>query len=272
MDPNLSLTLFKVRAMFSIKNTWSTFRRSGQNKQVRRPRVRISDEAQIIYAIGDIHGCLGELLTLEERIYEDARRTPGKPVCMIILGDFIDRGPDSAAIIDHFLELPRDGFTRLVLAGNHEIAMEEFFRAPDHGADWLSIGGIETLRSYGLTSAMDFISRPRKAAQAARLAVPETHLTFLGGLPLLATWGKYVFVHAGIRPTFPLDQQSDKDLITIRGEFLQSQSFGGYVVVHGHTAVALPQQHSHRVAIDTACYATGNLTAARIEGELITFL
>jgi diadenosine tetraphosphatase ApaH/serine/threonine PP2A family protein phosphatase len=240
----------------------------------RRPRIVVPDGRSTIYAIGDVHGCFDLLLELEDRIVSDSRQFPDRDNVIIMLGDLIDRGPQSAQVIEHLLLDPPAGFTRYVLAGNHEEAMLSFLEDPASENLWLAIGGRETLASYGVSPiprAPGRRERQRIAIDAAA-SIPEEHLRFLRQLPVAITIGDYFFVHAGIRPNIPLEEQTDGDLQGIRDAFTTSPIDHGFTVVHGHTPSLQPARYANRVALDVAPYATGQIATARIRGPEVAFI
>lgn len=225
------------------------------------------------YAIGDVHGRLDLLDRLHLAIEEDAATAPESRKVLVHLGDYVDRGPDSAGVLDRLLEGALPGFEWIVLKGNHEDLMLRFLDDPGSGPLWMMNGGAETLRSYGFDvdrrdPGLDFRDlRDRFAA-----ALPAAHRDFLRSLSLTHREGDYLFVHAGIRPGVPLEQQVEEDLIWIRDEFLHCGQDHGYVVVHGHTPVAAPEVRFNRIGIDTGAVWSGVLTALAMAGGERRFL
>lgn len=240
---------------------------------VRPPRTRLSIDIgdMTVYAVGDVHGCLDELRALENEIRRDAARLPGEKL-IIMLGDYVDRGPSSAGVIAHLLSPPPEGFTRICLAGNHEVAMLDFLEGRIPRRDWVGIGAKATLLSYGIDA--DYIAgmgNDREDAVIRRM-VPKSHLAFLKALPVLVESPRYVFVHAGIRPGVPLAEQSDRELTTIRTAFTKNADLLDRFVVHGHTPIETPQLEGRRLNIDTAAFRTGRLTGVRIWRDTGRFL
>lgn len=220
----------------------------------------------VIYAIGDVHGCLQQLVQLEDRIVADAAGAAGDRL-IIMLGDLVDRGPDSAGVIDHMMRPPPAGFARLCLMGNHEAAMLEFLGRPRRGDGWLEFGGVETLLSYGL-SLEQIQTASVSARQFRRLIetyLPDEHVQFLDALPLTIETPEAIFVHAGLRPGLPLGDQPETDLLWYRDDFSADYAEFGKVVVHGHSIVEEPLVAPYRIAIDTGCFATGRLTAVKLQ-------
>ena len=224
----------------------------------------------VAYAIGDIHGCLDKLRALEAFIREDAARRGSSRRVVVYLGDYVDRGPDSAGVLSHLIERSLAGFEPVHLMGNHERMMLDFLATPEEGAIWFANGGVATLASYGVeVDRLAARDRRALAEAAARLerVLPGEHRRFLEGLRLHHREGGALFVHAGIRPGVPLETQVEDDLLWIRGAFLNSDEEHGAVVVHGHTPTDAPELLANRFGIDTgACYG-GALTAVGMEGS-----
>ena len=232
-----------------------------------RTRLSLGDEADYaaIYAIGDVHGCQAALLDAEARIVDDAAALEGRKL-LVMLGDYIDRGPNSRQVIDHLLAPPPAGFERVALCGNHDDLFYHFLLDPAAHLSWLQLGGRETLFSYGIDAGHS-LERPRgleRLAALTRESVPQRHVDYLRSLPSLLTIGRIVFVHAGIRPGVPLDEQSDEDLLWIREPFLSRGPELPVVVVHGHTPAPQVSHGKGRICIDTAAFATGHLAVLKI--------
>ncbi|HTK33861.1 MAG TPA: metallophosphoesterase family protein [Caulobacteraceae bacterium] len=227
-------------------------------------------DGRLIYVIGDVHGCYELLKDLLARVAADIEgRAGGRRPELIFLGDYVDRGPHSSKVLDALVWLQRRGDLEVrLLKGNHEQALLEFIDAPDQGGPWIGYGGAQTLESYG-------IAAPSPGADPAAYGLarddlldkmPASHLRLLQGLELMVLAGDYAFVHAGVRPGASLDRQAEDDLLWIRQGFLDAQGPFEKIIVHGHTwtsdqPVLLPQ----RIGVDTGAYATGVLTALRLE-------
>lgn len=229
------------------------------------------------YAVGDIHGrddLLAELLRqLEARAKAD-QRAGGAPL-LVFLGDYVDRGPNPRAVIDLLLsERPR-GFERRFLMGNHEQSMLAFLENPLTNRAWALHGGVETLCSYGVTPPPVVQAEDQAwldAASAFKAAIPPMHLAFFKGLDRYFAAGDYLFVHAGVDLGKSLDDQTDLDLFWSRKRFLRSRRGFSHRIVHGHTPEAEPHADPRRIGIDTGAYATGVLSAVRLEGETAEFI
>lgn len=233
-------------------------------------------EGRVAFAIGDIHGradLLAAMLDMLEREVAAARREGGEPL-VVFLGDYVDRGPESARVIELLLERRPADCDRRYLLGNHEHAMLAFLDAPATNRAWLMYGGVETLASYGVEPPSPHSADVdlEIAATELRAKLPSAHFDFLTGLELYVEAGPYVFVHAGIDPARRLAKQRAVDLLWIRDRFLSSRRRFSHRVVHGHTPTPEPFADERRVGVDTGAYATGRLTAARIEGDGVDFL
>lgn len=219
------------------------------------------------YAVGDVHGCLHLLDELLERIEADLAARPIGEAFLVFVGDLIDRGPDSAGVIDRLRRYAHPGLRPIFLTGNHE---EYFLRIlsgePGKLDAWLTYGGKECIESYGLSADKLVVMPEGEALMLLRRAVPEGHRRFLKGFADTFRFGDYLFVHAGIRPGVALEEQSRADLRWIREPFLGDAGDHGFVVVHGHTIVDAVEERPNRIGIDTGAYRTGVLTALVIEG------
>lgn len=233
-----------------------------------RARLTATEWPAVVYAIGDIHGCLDELLQLEDMVAKDAQGIEGER-WIVTLGDHIDRGPSSAQVIEHLIGAPPPGFRRVSLTGNHEQMLLDFLAEPAANSQWLEFGGLDTARSYGLRNASGSVGRQRAREIARDLAslMPRTHVDFLLSLPVSLSLPGFCFVHAGLRPGLAIADQSEIDLLWIREPFLEEGGYPGAVVVHGHTPTKLPEVRPWRIGIDTGAFASGRLTAVRLARE-----
>ncbi|WP_416357055.1 metallophosphoesterase [Aureimonas phyllosphaerae] len=235
----------------------------------------LPSDPDVIYAIGDVHGCLGALLDLERAIVKDSARWPGFKL-IVMLGDYVDRGPESAGVLAHLSKGPPVGFRRVCLCGNHDDLFLRIFQEPSSLHAWLDIGGSKTLQSYGI----DFPQLQQElrngsvwATDFIRSTVPPEHLHGLARLPVSLTTPTWFFAHAGARPGIALERQTDEDLMWIRREFLEAPA-GSFdrIVVHGHTPTAVPYYDAFRIGVDTGAFGGGRLTAARLTRDAVSFL
>jgi serine/threonine protein phosphatase 1 len=201
---------------------------------------------------------------MHERIAEDLAERPVERSVLVHLGDYVDRGMESAQVVEWLLAGPPVPVQQVVnLMGNHEHMMLTAVASGDREAAelWLRNGGADSLMSWGV---------PRNVPQkdwASRIPVP--HLVFLRDLATHYRAGPYLFVHAGIRPGIPLDQQSRHDMLWIREPFLSSKQDHGAVVVHGHSPRREPHVRPNRIGIDTGAVIGGALTCAVLEGDTL---
>jgi serine/threonine protein phosphatase 1 len=223
-------------------------------------------EGRRIYAIGDVHGCDVQLGDLHEIIAEDLARRPVEAPLLLHIGDYVDRGADTAGVLQRLLtETPIPGLPVVNLVGNHDETMLHALSGDRAAAsDWLFAGGAPALQSYGIDPDSPRESWPEQ--------VPPEHLDFLRGLTLTHRDGGYFFVHGGVRPGVPLEQQAREDLLRMRQPFLYSEMSFGAVVVHGHSPVRDPVVRHNRIAIDTGAVFGGKMTCLVLEGETLGFL
>ena len=216
-----------------------------------------------VYAIGDIHGCLDQLIRLHQAIAQDLAARPVAAAVLVHLGDYIDQGPDSAGVLARLVAGPPvAGVTTVNLLGDHERMLVDAL-AGDRAAatDWLWAGGRAALASWGLDPAL-----PREEWEAA---LPAAHVAFLRGLVWHHRDSHYLFVHAGIRPGVPLSEQSLDDLTPIRQPFLFTEQDLGCIVVHGHANAPQPVIGVNQIGLDTGAGMGGKLTCAVLEEDLI---
>ncbi|MCK1404952.1 metallophosphoesterase family protein [Bradyrhizobium sp. 76] len=231
-----------------------------------RPKPRLPDGIRI-YAIGDVHGRADLLRAVFAAIDLHLSRSGPARALHVFLGDYIDRGPETAATIDLLIDRSQRHET-VFLKGNHEAFFLEVVQDPPKLDAWREFGGFQTLMSYGLRPSI----KPDRDEQDYLVKglldiMPRRHQHFLSNLRPCFACGDFFFAHAGVKPGVPLRQQREEDLLWIRDEFLQSeQNFGKYVV-HGHTPVAKPDIRPNRINIDTGAYASGILTLLTIQDE-----
>lgn len=247
------------------------FRRGGDTQSASlRQHLSAAAWPAVIYAIGDVHGCLAQLHALEAMITTDAASVSGEK-WIVMLGDYVDRGPRSAEVIEHLAGPAPSGFKRFCLAGNHELMMLGYLANPRSDASFLANGGIETLRSYGIDVTASDTVKPTLWQQILATHVPQEHIDFMKVLPATLRVGKTLFVHAGIRPGIAVEDQSEDDLFWIREPFLSAEQ-AELRVVHGHTPAEDPFIGNGRIGIDTGAFATGRLTATRLTADTCRFL
>jgi len=225
-----------------------------------------------LYAIGDIHGQIDLLQAAHARVEADRARYRTGDAPLIHIGDLVDRGPDSAGVIDLLMGMTARDPRVHVLLGNHDLVFSRWLdtgpgpdpRDPPHIrylAD--TMGGKQTLASYDI----DPTGPPAEVHAEAQDKVPSSHRDFLNRLPRKLAFGDCLFVHAGIRPTVPIEAQDPDDLVWIRDDFLDSAHDHGPLIVHGHTVHDQVEHHGNRLAIDTGAAYGGPLSAVAIDGR-----
>jgi serine/threonine protein phosphatase 1 len=235
-----------------------------------RRRIDLGDEDPTypIYVIGDVHGCVDELKAAEQRIKDDLKGSRQRAL-IVLLGDYVDRGPHSADVIDHLSSGPDQDIARIALCGNHDDVFLGYLRKQQDLKRLLELGGRQTLLSYGVdieTIDRALLRRPNFVRSLLVEVVPQFHIAFLESLPILLRIGRYVFVHAGVRPSVPLADQRDEDLMWIREPFLTEGPNLPYLVIHGHTPCKEVDFRPSRIAVDTGAYFTGQLSVLKIDG------
>jgi len=242
---------------------------SSLNKLLRRqdsapsgPRV---PDGERYYVVGDIHGRLDLYETLIEAIEADIAARPDTNVTVVLLGDLIDRGPDSAGVIARSKQWQGSRKVR-ILAGNHEEMFLQSFDDIEVLRHFLKHGGKETILSFGLSAKEYRKLDLNELFSALPGLVPAESRAFVLGFEEMIEAGDYVFVHAGINPELPLEEQSRSDLLWIRERFLRHK--GGYpkTVIHGHTIFDDIERKRDRIGLDTGAFRTGVLTALVLEG------
>ena len=196
----------------------------------------------LTYVIPDIHGRYD---LLDEALASIAARPGGEAGVIVTIGDYVDKGPDSKAVVDRLLSGVDAGWSLIALKGNHDALMVEALRDPSKMAAWLVKGGDAALASYGGDPA----------------AVPQIHIAWLDRLRLLHVDAHRIYVHAGVDPGIPLDRQSEMTLLWKRYPKGFPEGFGNFHVVHGHDNYPDgPLLYEGRTNLDTLAWRTGRLT------------
>ncbi len=225
-----------------------------------------------IYAIGDIHGHLDLAHAALDLIETDRAKYGLSDAPLVQIGDLVDRGPDSASVVDLFAKLTVNDPRVTCLIGNHDVYLRNFILHGQlrdgrlrPGIDWLyhRMGGRDTLRSYDVNVE----ANPEDILPEAQMRVPATHVEFLKNMPTHIQFGDLFCTHAGIRPGIPLNNQDPEDLYWIREGFLDSDADHGPLIIHGHTPVDQVEHHGNRLAIDTGAAYGGPLSAVVIDPD-----
>ena len=240
-------------------------RRQQETAPERRARI---DDAERIYAIGDIHGRVDLLLRLLDRIRDDmAAQSDGRRTRLVFLGDYIDRGDESRAVLETLSRLRGEDKTPAVfLRGNHEEMCLRFLDDPVDARAWLKWGGEQTLASYGVPPPTHNAEDAALVAARDRLRdAIEPHLGFLNALETHWVSGSVVFSHAGVMPGLPLDEQPPDRMVHGHPSGLCDMPMPGHLVVHGHFDSTEPVLLPGRSCVDTGAYYSGVLTALRLD-------
>ncbi|OIP90893.1 MAG: metallophosphatase [Syntrophaceae bacterium CG2_30_49_12] len=202
-----------------------------------------------IFAVGDIHSCLFKLKEMMTLLKID-------PVAdtLVFVGDYIDRGPDACGVVDLILRIKRTVNKVICLLGNHEQLFLDYYLEKINRKIFLSNGGMSTLLSYGLNGTCD----------GNTTNIPESHLQFFNSLYPYYETDDYIFVHAGLKPGIPLEQQDRDDILWIRNEFIASAYDFGKIVVFGHTPFSVPLVGVNKIGIDTGAVYGGKLTCVEL--------
>jgi len=210
--------------------------------------------AKRTFVIGDVHGCLDEL----ERLLDAICPAAGDTLCF--LGDYVDRGPSPKGVIERLIRLDAEGPKCLFLKGNHEDMFLAYLGYPGrYGDAFLLNGGETTVTNYGLYG----LDGP---AAAERL--PAAHLDFLLNLRAQAQFGEFLCVHAGVRPTRPLEEQSEEDLLWIREEFILNEHPFPVTVLFGHTPQRDVLLHlPYKVGLDTGLVYWNKLSSLELTSK-----
>jgi serine/threonine protein phosphatase 1 len=232
-----------------------------------KPSPPTIPDGALLFAFGDVHGRADLLREMMEAVAANA--STADHLIVVGLGDYVDRGPDSSDVIDQLISWENiPGLETHFLTGNHEQMMLRFLADARGGPSWCGLGGRDTLHSYGVSAPMT--AGDTEGWETARLALtevlPPEHLDFLNRLESRFELGDYFFAHAGARPGVTLENQVEKDLYWIREPFLSHRKAFNKVIVHGHSQDVEVYADSRRIGIDTGAYATGVLTALRLEG------
>ena len=219
-----------------------------------------------IFAIGDIHGCLNQLISIHDQIF-NYKNYKKEEDLLIYIGDYIDRGPKSKQVIDQILQLKNKEIKTVFLMGNHEEMMIDFlFNKINNLENWLINGADQTFKSYDI-EVVEFIKDGfedhiiDKLRKVLIEKLGNGHLNFFKNLQLTFSVAQYLFVHAGIDPKKNLTNQSKQDYLWARSsDFFHKDFKAEKIIVHGHTPEKNVVNFPYRINIDTGCYFSGKLS------------
>lgn len=222
-----------------------------------------------VCVVGDVHGMDRLLRGMIDYIGDQ----PGaENVRIVFVGDLIDRGPDSARVLERLYRLYRGSAGRVaVLMGNHERMLLDFLRDPMRaGMRWIEAGGAETLISFDLdaygTTDLGLLAGELRSRMGGDIE------RWLRTLPLYWQEANLGITHAGATPGVPLSRQQEKNLLWGDREFATVARNDGIWIAHGHTIVEQPTIDNGRIAIDTGAFQSGLLSAAWIDREGVRFI
>ena len=237
-----------------------------KNKSAPDERIYAMPDGEIVYAIGDVHGCFQSMIDLLDKIEADRLSRKEEKSTVVFLGDLIDRGPSSREVLDYLMNYFPNWTNVAFLRGNHEEVMLDVLSGNISAMrSWFDFGGKECARSYGVENFGQLQINPDHIMMSLQRCVPKEHLKFLDSFSDAFAFGDYLLVHAGIKPRVAIEDQSPYDMRWIRSSFLDYKKPHPVKVVHGHSVVDDgPENHNNRIAVDTGAHKGRPLTAVRL--------
>ena len=219
-----------------------------------------------IFVIGDIHGCLKQLISLQKKILNYPNFKKGRDL-FVYLGDYIDRGLYSKDVINQVIRLQKEKIKSIFLMGNHEQIMIDFlFNKINNLSYWINLGADQTFKSYDIEIA-EFIKdgfdddNMDKLREAFLKKLTKENIDFFNNLKLSYILSQYLFVHAGINPEKPLSEQNKMDFLWSRSDQFFDKDFKfEKIVIHGHTPEKDVINFPYRINVDTGCFFSGKLS------------
>jgi serine/threonine protein phosphatase 1 len=208
-----------------------------------------------LFAIGDIHGCSDQLRELVESVIGIQKQDR-----IVFLGDYIDRGRASRAVVDYIMNLQHNEYNVIPLIGNHEWMLLEAYESDDHLMNWIFNGGSHTLESFEINALSE---------------LSKEYIDFFRNLRYYYLFKNYIFVHAGFNDLISDPFDDRYDMIWTRRESYSNPVFSDKIIIHGHTPLTLEScrklidEKNRVINIDTGCvYADitgyGHLTAIEL--------
>lgn len=235
-------------------------------KPANRPKLPSVPAGRRYYVIGDIHGRLDLYEALIQAIEHECAASSAAEARVVLLGDLVDRGPNSAGVLSRTRAWQQTRNVR-VLAGNHEEMFLQSFTRPEALRHFLKHGGRETLLSFGLSSKQMRNLELEDLFVMLPDLVPQAERDYIAAFEEMVIAGDYAFVHAGIDPARPIKEQKRSDLLWIRDRFLDHDGPLPKVIVHGHTIFGKVMDCGNRIGIDTGAFRSGVLTALVLESD-----
>jgi serine/threonine protein phosphatase 1 len=216
------------------------------------------------FAITDIHGCAATFKVLVEDVI---RLTPSDK--LYLLGDYIDRGPDSKGVLDYIIHLRDNGFQLVALKGNHEEMLLRAYDSEQYLELWMKNGGMDTLKSFRTASIHE---------------IPGNYIRFLKDLPFYCITDSFMMVHAGFNFNCEDPLLDEEAMLWLRNFEVDTVKTGGRGIIHGHTPISLVKIHesihhytsSHKINLDNGCVfgqydVFGHLCALELENLRIYY-
>lgn len=251
------------------------FGRTADAPTLRKAAVQPLKVDRLHFVVGDVHGCaklLDRCINKIREIY--ANKPEGTAARVVFVGDYIDRGDDSATVLRVLRELTSDGDT-VCLMGNHEKMMLDFLGDPARkGRRWLRYGGLQTLASFGVRGVHERMEADEleDAARAFEDAAPDGLLDWMAKLPLVYQNGSLTCVHAAVDPDVSIEDQTKSALLWGHPEFQTKPHMSGQTIAFGHVIQDQAYCVDGYMALDTGAYATGRLSMAIIDGDELSFV
>jgi len=214
------------------------------------------------FVIGDVHGCLEELVALVEGLPLERGDT------LVFLGDYVDRGPNSRGVVDFILHLRGRGEYEIrCLKGNHEDMLLSFVGlGGNHGDMFLFNGGFATLTSYEVNAT----GNPSAGGAQFLSALPASHRDFFASLDPYCFLGEFLCVHAGIQPLRSWEEQVEEEMLWIRQEFIQNEHPFPNTILFGHTPMQEVFFHlPYKVGLDTGLVYGNRLSCLEVTGKTL---
>ncbi len=220
-----------------------------------------------VFVVGDIHGCAAELKTLLTHL--EKKEALSADDLLVFVGDYIDRGPDSKGVIDALIKVKKKFPETVFLAGNHELMMFAAMANPinlDVLDNWVKNGGIQTLKSFGVSED----AAPELIMRKFDDHLSRDHKEFFNLFERYVLFEDYCFVHAGVNPLRDIKAQLDQDIFWIRQEFINNIHYLKKTIIFGHTPFEdvffnLP----YKIGIDTGCVFGNSLTCLELKNKRV---